>query len=121
MIATRETVERILSSIGVFNPRHEIIRDLGILVGGTEDQSLHHDIPRQTAGWRARDGLPREDDMDGEDDQDAELITPGWEINRLAYNEVMTGPFPPRSVLFGLGNDDTVRLGIQKNQIILVG
>jgi len=115
LVATRSMVESLLIEEGIVNPEQERIHDMGILIGGTEDQSIHHDIPRQTTSW-----LPQ-DPATSDEDQIVEPLVGGWEYDRVAYNEAMASPFAPCSVLIGLGGNSTARIGVQKNQIDRTG
>lgn len=106
LIPTREKAEQILG--GIYHPQEEAMYDLGILIGGTEDQSLHHDVARQSVSWIPEKLLW---------DEDAIPVT-GWEIDRLAYNEAMASPNAPSSILIGMGDKSEVLLGVQKDQIV---
>jgi hypothetical protein len=108
VITTRAVVENLLT--GIFDPRSEALYDLGILIGGTEDQSLHHDVARQCVSW-----IPEKvHSVDGVG------MNPvgGWEIDRLGYNEAMSSPNAPSSVLICMGDAEEVLLGVQKDQVI---
>jgi hypothetical protein len=111
LVSTRKEAENILS--GIFNPETEALYDLGILIGGTEDQALHHDVARQVVSW-----LPERRLVSDEPGMDP---VNGWEIDRLAYNEAMSSSNAPSSVLIGMGDARHVLLGVQKDQIIRVG
>ena len=41
---TRSRIQSIFQDAGLLSGRHEEIHDLGVLISGTEDQRLHHDI-----------------------------------------------------------------------------
>ena len=110
-VRTRHAVEQILT--GIFNPETEALYDLGILVGGMEDQSLHHDVARQCVSW-----LPQECLTSCEPGM---IPVTGWEIDRLAYNEAMASPIAPCSILIGMGDAGEVLLGVQKDQVIKMG
>jgi hypothetical protein len=110
-VRTRHAVEQILT--GIFNPETEALYDLGILVGGTEDQSLHHDVARQCVSW-----LPQECLTSCETGMNP--VT-GWEIDRLTYNEAMSSPIAPSSILICMGDAGEVLLGVQKDQVLRIG
>lgn len=110
-VRTRQAVEQILT--GIFNPETEALYDLGILVGGTEDQSLHHDVARQCVSW-----LPQECLNSCETGM---IPVTGWEIDRLAYNEAMSSPIAPSSILICMGDAGEVLLGVQKDQVLRIG
>lgn len=42
---------------------------------------------------------------------------PGWEFDRLAYNEAMASPNAPSSLLISMNDSEEVYVGVQKNQI----
>lgn len=109
-VPTRALVEALLAEHGCIHPDYEVIHDLGILIGGTEDQSIHHDIPRQTTSWLPEDPETSEKDFVG-------VPVNGWEYDRAAYNEAMACPYAPSSVLLGMGDSGTIQVGVQKNQI----
>ena len=50
--STRSRAETILHDAGVLDARYERLEELALLIGGTHDQSLHHDIPRDWVTWR---------------------------------------------------------------------
>lgn len=114
-IATRSRAESLLSEHGFVHPEHERIHDMGILIGGTEDQSLHHDIPRQTTSW-----LPQDPATSSEEADFSAAAVGGWEYDRAAYNEAMASSYAPCSVLIGLGRGK-INVGVQKNLIDRTG
>ena len=105
-VPTRARLERLLAKAKVIDPKYEIIHDLGVLVGGTEDQSLHHDISRQWTFW-----LPSKADVGTIDP------TLGWEDNRLVYNMALASQHAPCSMLLAMGEPDMMQIGVQKDQI----
>ena len=107
-IDTRSAVESFFSEQSILHPVNEKIHDLGILIGGTEDQPIHHDIPRQTTKWLPED--PNVSEVMG-------VPVNGWEFDRAAYNESMAGPYAPSSVLLGMSETGAIKLGVQKNMI----
>jgi hypothetical protein len=111
VVTTRSAFETFLSQKGLMDPSRETIHDLGMLIGGTEDQSIHHDIPRQTTVW-----LP-EVPASNSDAHSSGVPVPGWEFDRIAYNETMASRHAPGSILFGMGETGEVQIGVQKNQI----
>jgi hypothetical protein len=54
-VGTRARIEDLMSEQQLVNLEVETIHDLGMLIGGTQDQSLHHDIPRQATTWLPQD------------------------------------------------------------------
>jgi hypothetical protein len=111
-VSTRSAVESFFSEQKILSPGHETIHDMGILIGGTEDQSIHHDIPRQTTSW-----LPEDPEISGKPG----VPVSGWEFDRAAYNEAMASPHAPSSVLLGMSDSGEANLGVQKNQIERLG
>jgi hypothetical protein len=107
-VTTRSAVESLFSEQKFIHPDHEKIHDLGILIGGTEDQSIHHDIPRQTTCW-----LPEDPEILGR----SGVPVTGWEFDRAAYNEAMAGPYAPSSLLLGMNETGDAHVGVQKNQV----
>eukprot|EP00934_Nitzschia_sp_Nitz4_P008329 Nitzschia sp. Nitz4//scaffold3_size479765//378541//380566//NITZ4_000160-RA/size479765-snap-gene-1.376-mRNA-1//1//CDS//3329550938//8319//frame0 len=109
-VVARTRVENLLEGLGLLSKQHEHIHDMGILIGGTEDQSLHHDIPRQMTAWAPN---PLNDGV--------EIVhqTPvaGWEHDRAAYNEAMASPYAPSSILLGMSHSGRIEIGIQADQI----
>jgi len=103
-VPTRARVERILKHQNVVQPLKERIHDMALLVGGTEDQSLHHDLCRQWTFW-----LPHE--------KSDETPTLGWEASRYAYNMAMKGDDAPSSLLIGMGRENYILIGVQKDQV----
>jgi hypothetical protein len=107
-VRSRVIVEDLLERQKVVDLSVEAIHDLGILIGGTEDQSLHHDISRQSTNWLENDSKNSVLERDP---------IPGWEYDRAAYNEAMAGPNAPSSLLCAMNNSGEAYIGVQKNQI----
>mmetsp|Transcript_10136 Transcript_10136/g.20942 ORF Transcript_10136/g.20942 Transcript_10136/m.20942 type:complete len:844 (-) Transcript_10136:132-2663(-) len=110
-VRTRSKVENILIKAGVVNPEKECIKELAIIIGGTEDQSLHHDMPRDFTTWQAS--------------QDHESATMGWEVNRLQYNVAMQSRYAPASMLLPMtpcseGDSSSLLVGVQKDQVVKI-
>ena len=53
-INSRKRVERIMSKRNILITDAEELDDIGLLFGGIEDQSLHHDTARQLTSWMVR-------------------------------------------------------------------
>lgn len=51
IINSRKKVEAILSKRNILIKDAEELDDIGLLFGGIEDQSLHHDTARQLTSW----------------------------------------------------------------------
>ena len=50
-INSRKKVEDIMSKRNILITGAEELDDIGLLFGGIEDQSLHHDTARQLTSW----------------------------------------------------------------------
>ena len=50
-IDSRKKVEDIMSKRNILITGAEELDDIGLLFGGIEDQSLHHDTARQQTSW----------------------------------------------------------------------
>jgi hypothetical protein len=95
-----------LASEQVIFPQVETLDDVGILIAGTQNQPLHHDVARTFSGWvssTAKYNAKQEDPV------------AGWEVGRLEYNEAMASPFAPSSIIVPMGEE--AFLGVQKDQI----
>ena len=53
-INSRKRVEHIMSKRNILIKDAEELDDIGLLFGGIEDQSLHHDTARQLTSWMVR-------------------------------------------------------------------
>lgn len=117
-VPTRDVVEALFLREGVVEPGDEV-HEIGVLIGGTEDQRLHHDVARQIAVWYEERPSTRHQ-------QENETRPPltGWEVDRLRYNEAMASPCAPSSLLIGLADDDgdgdgpAVLLGVQRDRAV---
>jgi hypothetical protein len=107
---TRSKVETLLAEEKVIDLDKEVLVDLSLLAGGTEDQSLHHDIARQTTVWAPTRPVAIQL-------LDSNTTVEGWEIERLEYNRAMEGKFAPSSVLVSMGESNRVLIGVQTDQI----
>jgi hypothetical protein len=114
-IPTREKINEIFVELGVIDPEHESLHEIGILIGGTEDQSLHHDCARRFVKWHP-------EAMTGKESQkelaNMEGVLDGFEIDVLRYNTVMSSPYAPSSLLVGLGPSGDMLVGVQKDRIL---
>jgi hypothetical protein len=102
-----QRIQTLLADDGVIHNQYEFVNDFGLIIGGSEDQSLHHDISRTFSYWV--DSI-----AENKDDTYQQM---GWEVDRLQYNEAMSSPFAPCSILLGLGDEPHVYLAIQRDQI----
>jgi hypothetical protein len=50
-LGTRDLVKSALKEEKVTFPQFETLGDIGMLIAGTEDQCLHHDIARAYSQW----------------------------------------------------------------------
>lgn len=105
------TTEALFSKEGVLNLLNERLDDVGLLFGGTEDQSLHHDTARQSTCWLIE--RPRV----GSEENSSGASVSGWEVDRVLYNRAMASSHAPSSIIVGLGDAKDVLLGVQRNQI----
>jgi hypothetical protein len=135
---TRQKVQDILESAGIVDSSCERIHDLGLLVGGTEDQSLHHDISRQWTFWMQSVAPGTADGTDSsnhkykqqQQQQQQQQESPeqmkqvlGWEFNRIGYNDAMADTHAPASFLLSMHRDvhkRHVKVGVQKDQVQIV-
>jgi len=102
-VKTRETIEKILQEEGIINPEEEMITEMGILIGGTMDQPIHHDISRRFTKFV---------------NSAAKTEIEGWELDRVKYNKAMISSTAPSSILIGMGNQPKVMLGVPKSRVI---
>lgn len=114
-VRTRRRVEKLLAQYGCIDESKESIHDLAMLMGGTADQSLHHDIPRQTTSFLPYDPKERQETMS--EDPESMIAASGWELDRTAYNDAMASPYAPSSNLLGMGDEFKVLVGVQRNQV----
>ena len=111
VVSSRQIVEDIMTKAGMLMQGYEALDDIGLLFGGTEDQSLHHDTSRMVVHWTKERPLIHSDEWS----EFSSLV--GWEIDRLEYNAAMASPYAPSSLLVGLHGGEHVLLGVQKNTI----
>jgi len=102
-VPIRMAVEKILINEGIIDPTVERVNGLAMLVGGTQDQIVHHDLPRVLLCYRKKNGKE---------------VT-GWELHRKGYNASMKSGHAPCSVLLPMGNDHLL-LGVQKDQQLML-
>jgi hypothetical protein len=105
-IGARDDLESTLAMEKVVFPQVETLDEVGILIAGTEDQPLHHDLGRIFSGWvssMAKYNAKEEDPV------------AGWEVGRMEYNAAMASPYAPSSIIVPMGEE--AFLGIQKDQI----
>lgn len=96
-----------LQANGIIDLEYEELDDVGMLIGGTEDQSLHHDVSRTLTSF-----VPS-----GDFDSEENYPLLGWETGRPDYNAAMASPHAPVSVLLGMSRPQKVLLGVQNDQI----
>ncbi|KAL7559262.1 hypothetical protein ACA910_009037 [Epithemia clementina (nom. ined.)] len=119
-VPTRTKVEKMLYQSGILDSRYERVQDLVLLIGGTEDQSLHHDLPRDWVTWRKSsasfvssanrtikndhsatamlaDNKQPSTNYPNSDPCSSETV--GWEANRLGYNRAMLSKEAPAALL----------------------
>jgi hypothetical protein len=115
-VKTRLAIERLFIEMGIISSEQESLDEIGLLVGGTEDQSLHHDIARKFVHWYDEPKSEQET-SDDHSYEDAETLV-GWEVGRLQYNKMISSQYGPAAVLISLKKSAEMLLGIQKDQIL---
>ena len=83
-----KTVQSKLIEHGLIDPELEFAEEVSLIIGGSNIQDFHQDIPRANTYF-----------MEG----NKEII--GWELNRNKYNEVISGKNAPGSILVDLSKD----------------
>jgi hypothetical protein len=101
--------------MGIISPNKERLDEIGILIGGTEDQSLHHDIARKFVHWYAE---PINGTEVAKDLSNQRVVLVGWEVDRIRCNKIASSPHAPAAVLIALGPTAEMLLGVQKDQIL---
>ena len=110
-VVPRAVLESTLHAAGIIDLKYETLDDVGMLIGGTEDQPLHHDVSRSLTSFVSNTKF----------DPEMEAPVAGWEVGRLEYNAAMSSPHAPSSILLGMGNySQGILLGVQKDQIKLI-
>jgi hypothetical protein len=107
IIVPRVGLETALQAEGIVDLNNEMLDDIGMLIGGTEDQPLHHDMTRALTSFVSKTNF----------DPQAEAPVAGWEVGRLEYNAAMSSPHAPSSIILGMGDPQSILLGVQKDQI----
>jgi hypothetical protein len=111
IVKHRAALENELQANNIISLKREKLDDVGMLIGGTEDQSLHHDVSRVHTRFVSK----------AKYDPKVENPIAGWEVGRIEYNEAMTSEHAPCSILLGMGSSRKVLLGVQKDQIERTG
>ncbi len=85
----------------------ETVDEILLIIGGTEDQPIQHDIARQTVIY-----IPNVAEKKWEE---------GWEHQRLLYNNSIARSDAPSSILLGLQDSaGDVVIGIDREQITFI-
>ena len=84
-VKTWLAMERLFIEMGIISSVQECLDEFGLLVGGTEDQSFHHDIARKFAHWYDESKSEHET-SDDHSNEEAEAHV-SWEVGRLQYNK----------------------------------
>ena len=109
---TWNLIRDVLVEAQVLNAESEDIRSISLVIGGTEDQLIHHDVSRDFVCWS-------DTELDEEKESNFRRVQVGWEHNRIAYNEAMSNTYAPSSILIPMGKEkDGCLLGIQKREQI---
>lgn len=89
--STFTDVERIVGNF--INLKEEKLHGIVLIVGGTKDQPIHHDVARK--------------------------FTDGYETveDALRYYHDMESPYAPSSILIDMSERDEVLLGVQRDQV----
>lgn len=114
-VKTRLEIESIFAEMGIISPDRECLDEIGLLIGGTEDQSLHHDIARKFVHWYEE---PKSGKVVFDDHSTYADVLVGWEVDRLQYNRMISSPSGPAAVLIAMGPRSKMLLGVQKDQIL---
>lgn len=101
VVETRRRVEEILEEAGQIDTAFESIVEIGLLIGGTMTQALHHDHGREFTELHRV-----------ENDESA---LAGWETQRLEYNMEMSGTHAPTGQIYGMSTSKLVQIGVQKD------
>jgi hypothetical protein len=110
-LGARDLVKSALVEEKVIFPQFETLGDISMLIAGTEDQPLHHDIARAYSQWVSKINYNAKE----------EHPVQGWEVGRREYNKAMCSPYAPSSIILGMGEGAKLSLGVQKDQISQVG
>lgn len=111
IVKHRAALENELQANNIISLEREKLDDVGMLIGGTEDQSLHHDVSRTHTRFVSKTKY----------DPKVENPIAGWEVGRRDFNEAMTSEHAPCSILLGMGSSRKILLGVQKDQIERIG
>ena len=84
---TWNLIRDVLVKAQVLNAESEDIRSISLVIGGTEDQLIHHDVSRDFVCWS-------DTELDEEKESNFRRVELGWEHNRIAYNEAMSNTCP---------------------------
>ena len=84
-------VEKALHDQGIINSEHEYIEDVSLLIGGTDNQSVHGDIPRTYCYWK----------------DDSKNVRQVHEVNREKYNDAVSDKHGMSSIIIDLSSDQS--------------
>jgi hypothetical protein len=84
-------VENALNAQGIINSEHEYIEDVSLLIGGTDNQSVHGDIPRTYCYWK----------------DDSKNVRQVHEVNREKYNDAVSDKHGMSSIIIDLSSDQS--------------
>jgi hypothetical protein len=86
-----QMVEKALNAQGIIDSEHEYIEDVSLLIGGTDNQSVHGDIPRTYCYWK----------------DDSEKVRQVHEVNREKYNDAVSDKHGMSSIIIDLSSDQS--------------
>ena len=105
VVPTRRLIEEILEEEGIIDLEKEMITEMGMIMGGTMDQPIHHDIARRFTRFVYMNDENKQEELEG------------WELDRDHYNNAMSSSTAPFSILIGMGKQSKVMLGVPKSRV----
>ncbi len=105
---TWNLIRDVLVEAQVLKTEFDNIRAIPLVIGGTEDQLIHHDALRDFVCWS-------DTELDKEKESNFERVQLGWEHKRIAYKEAMSNMYALSSILIPIGKGkDGCHLGIRR-------
>jgi hypothetical protein len=81
-------IQGFLQDAKLIDFKNEYITDPSLIIGGTQNQQCHADIPRLITSIH--------------DKNNKQFCEPGYEINQEAYNDLLADPYAPSSIMIDL-------------------